>query len=240
MPVPYGYAPPSPYTPAPPYTTPPLAFDLRDHRYTDAHVDRAILVPTAETHPEGTLYFSSYEIVLLQAGYAVSDRTQVTLTTAPPLPTEKILPLDLSLKTVIARTPEFRLAALVSVSGIAGIDQGTAVVGRVGGVAQLCFERTCRSSVSVGTNVVLAGEAIVSSGAGLVLRATDHVSVLLEADSVIPVGLDVAIDGGVAIGPGVRFSGEHLALDLAFMHAVDVLEGPAVPFLAMTYRTSGK
>jgi hypothetical protein len=242
-----GYAPvpppPAPlfwYAPPPPYVPPPLAFEMRDHRYSDAHVDRVIIAPTAETHPEGTLYLSSYEIVLLQAGYAVTDRTQVTLTSMPPLPNEKILPLDLTLKTVVARAPEYRVAALASVSGIAGIEQGTVVVGRLGGVAQLCFERTCRSSVSVATNVLLVGQAIITSGVGLVVRGTDHVSVLLEVDSLVPVGRDVAIYGGLAIGPGIRFSGEHLALDLAFMHALDVLEGPGVPFLAATYRTGSK
>jgi hypothetical protein len=199
-----------------------------------------IIAPTAETHPEGTFYVSSYEVVLLQAGYAVTDRTQVTLTSMPPLPNEKILPLDLTLKTVVARAPEYRVAALASVSGIAGIEQGTVVVGRLGGVVQLCFERTCRSNVSIATNVLLVGQAIITSGAGLVLRATDHVSVLLEVDSLVPVGRDVAIYGGLAIGPGIRFSGEHLGLDLAFMHALDVLEGPGVPFLAATYRTGGK
>jgi hypothetical protein len=199
-----------------------------------------IIAPTAETHPEGTFYLSSYEIVLLQAGYALTDRTQVTLTSMPPLPNEKILPLDLTLKTVVARAPEYRVAALASVSGITGIEQGTVVVGRLGGVVQLCFEQTCRSNVSVATNVLLAGEAIITSGVGLTLRATEHVSLLLEVDSLVPVGLDVAMYGGLAIGPGIRFSGEHLGLDLAFMHALDVLEGPGVPFLAMTYRTGGK
>jgi len=216
-----------------------MAFELRDHRYTDAHVDRVIIAPTAETHPQGTLYFSSYEVVLLQAGYAVSDHTQVTLTGAPPLANEKILPLDLTLKTVVARAPEYRVAALASVSGIAGIEQGTVVVGRLGGVAQLCFERTCRSSVSVATNVLLVGQAIITSGIGLIARATDHFSVLLEVDSLVPVGRDVAIYGGLAIGPGFRFSGEHLGFDFAFMHALDVLEGPGVPFIAFTYRTGG-
>ena len=224
---------------SPPYVPPPMAFELRDHRYTDAHVDRVIVVPTAETHPQGTLYLSSYEVVLLQAGYAVSDHTQVTLTGAPPLANEKILPLDLTLKTVVARAPEYRVAALASMSGIAGIEQGTVVVGRLGGVAQLCLERTCRSSVSVATNVLLVGQALITSGIGLVARATDHFSVLLEVDSLVPVGREVAIYGGLAIGPGIRFSGEHLGFDLAFMHALDVLEGPGVPFLAFTYRTAG-
>jgi hypothetical protein len=249
----YGASPTPPY-PAPPapsysaaapptYIPPPSppAFELRDHRYSDAHVDRVVFVPTAETHPEGTLYFSSYEVVLLQAGYALSDRTQVTLTSMPPLPKEKILPLDLTLKTVVARAPEFRVAALGSVSGIAGIEQGTVVLGRVGGVVQLCFERTCRSSVSVGSTVILAGPAILAeNGTGLIVRATEHISLLLEVDASIPIGTVAAEYHGMAIAPGIRFSGEQLGFDIAIAHSLDVLEGPAFPFLAATYRIGVK
>jgi hypothetical protein len=224
--------------------TPPADLDpssLRDRRYTDAHVDRVVFAPTAETHPEGTLYFSSYEIVLLQAGYAVSDRTQVTLTAMPPLRNEAIVPFDLSVKTVLARAPEFRVAAMGSVSGISGTDLGTGVVGRAGGVVQLCFEGACRSSISIASNVVLLGPAIfVGNGAGLVLRASPHISVLFEVDAAIPIGSTGNQYNGIAVAPGIRFTGEHLALDLAFAHALDVLEGPAVPFLAATYRTGGK
>ena len=214
---------------------------LRDHRYADAHVDRVVFFPTAETHPEGTFYFSSYEIVLLQAGYAVSDRTQVTLTAMPPLRTETILPFDLSVKTVVARAPQFRVALLGSVSGISGTDIGTGVVGRAGGVVQLCFDWTCRSSVSLGTQVLLLGPAIfVGNAAGVVVRASEHVSLLLEADAAIPIGSVGNEFNGIAIAPGVRFTGEHFALDLAFAHALDPLGGPSLPFLAATYRTGAR
>jgi len=179
-------------------------FDLRDRRYADAHVDRVVVLPTAETHPAGTLYLSSYEIVFLQVGYAVSDRTQVTLTSMPPLPQEKILPLDLTLKSVLVRAPAFRIAALGSVSGIAGLEEGTGLVGRVGGVVQLCLERTCRSNVSVGTSVALAGPAIVAgNGAGVILRATRVMSVLFEVDTAIPLGTAVNQINGLAFASGI-------------------------------------
>lgn len=227
---------PSPVLPVGPATS-----LLRDHRYSDAHVDRVLFVPTAETHPAGTFYLTSYEVVLLQAGYAVTDRTQITLSGMPPLANETVLPFDLSLKTVLARAPEYRVAALGSVSGISGTDFGTVVVGRVGGVVQLCFEWTCRSSVSIGSDVALAGPAIVvGNGAGIVLRASDHVSVLFEADAAIPIGSAVNQFNGLSVAPGVRFAGEHLAIDLAFAHRLDQLEGPSLPFIAATYRTAGR
>jgi hypothetical protein len=221
-------------------TAPPAAgtLDLRDRRYADAHVDRVVVLPTAETHPAGTFYVSSYEIVLLQAGYAVSDRTQITLTSMPPLPKEKILPLDLSLKTVLVRAPEFRIAALGSVSGISGIEEGTGLLGRVGGVVQLCLERTCRSNVSVGTSVALAGPAIIAgNGVGAILRATRIMSILFEIDSAIPLGTAVNQVNGLAFASGIRLSGEHLGLDLTIARRLDVLDSPVVPFVAATYRT---
>jgi hypothetical protein len=231
--------PPSADAPAPQPDRDPSA--LRDRRYADAHVDRVVFFPTAETHPEGTFYVSSYEVVVLQAGYAVSDRTQVTVTAMPPLEREAILPFDLTLKTVLARTPEVRVAALGSVSGISGTDLGTGVVGRVGGVVQLCFEWACRSSVSLSTNVALVGPAIfVGNSAGIILRASPHVSALLELEAAIPIGTTGNQFNGIAVAPGIRFSGEHFALDLAFAHALDVLEGPALPFIAATYRTGSK
>src|SRR5260221_4686936 len=238
------YPAPQPYPSQPPF---PVAKDsvspspLRDQRHADSHVDRVVFVPTAETHPEGTLYFSSYEIVLLQAGYAVSDRTQITLSGMPPLRNETVLPFDLTLKTVVARTQEFRAAAFGSVSGISGTELGTAVLGRAGGVVQLCFEWTCRSSVSIGSNVVLAGPAIlVGNGAGVIIRASPHVSVLLEVDALIPIGNAANELHGISVAPGVRFTGEHFALDLAFAHSLDLLECPALPFLAATHRSGAK
>jgi hypothetical protein len=223
---------------APSALPPSTPLDLRDRRYTDAHVDRVVLVPTAETHPAGTLYLSSYEIIFLQAGYALSDRTQITLTGMPPLPREKILPFDLSLKTVLVRAPEFRVAAVGSVSGIAGLEGGAGVLGRVGGVVQLCLERTCRSSVSVGTSVALAGPAILAgTGAGIILRATRILSILFEIDNAIPLGTAVNQLNGLVVAPGIRLSGEHLGLDLALVRRLDVLDGVAIPFVAATYRT---
>jgi hypothetical protein len=212
---------------------------VRDGRYTDAHVDRAIVMPTAETHPRGTFYVSSYEIVLLQAGYAVSDTSQITLTSMPPLPQERILPFDLSLKTVLVRAPEFRVAAWGSVSGIAGAEPGTVAVGRVGGVTQLCFENACRSSVSVASNVVLGGPVLAAiNGASLVLRLASGLAFLFEVDASVPLGGKLDSYGGIAAAPGFRFSGEHFAFDFAMAHQLDDVKGPTVPILALTYRTS--
>ena len=68
--------------------------------------------------------------MLLQLGYAATDSTQLTLTLTPPI--EGFLPLDVSIKTTIARSKSYRLAAIGSVSGLLGLDDGPAFVGRLG------------------------------------------------------------------------------------------------------------
>src|SRR5215207_9903571 len=70
---------------------PPAPATLAGPRYRDAHYDRILIAPTAETNPKGSFYATSYEIVLLQFGYAVSDFTQISITGTPPLGEEGII-----------------------------------------------------------------------------------------------------------------------------------------------------
>lgn len=139
----YGYPPP---TYAPP---PDPRVEQRRLRTGEAHADHVILMPTAYTHPAGTVYFSSIDIVLLQAGYAISDDTQVTLSGTPPLGEDNVFPLDLSLKNALVNEGPVRVAAIGSITGIAGLDEGNFFLGRIGGAAQLCFDTPCKSSASV-------------------------------------------------------------------------------------------
>ena len=50
-----------------------------DVRSRDAHLDRVLLVPTAETHPEGTLFITVYELILPSVGYAITDDVQASV-----------------------------------------------------------------------------------------------------------------------------------------------------------------
>jgi hypothetical protein len=70
------------------------------------------------------------------------------------------------------------------------------------------------------------------------LRATRVLSILFEVDSVIPLGTVANQANGLIAAPGLRFSGEHLGLDLAFARRLDVLDSMAFPFIAATYRTA--
>jgi hypothetical protein len=202
---------------------------------SDPHADRVVLAPTAYTHPRGTFFVSSYDVVFLQAGYAFTDRTQLSATVTPPLgkPGEvRLALLDLTLKTALHREGLVRAAALGSVSGVATNDAGVLLVGRVGGVAQFCFRLECSSSISLSSNVLLLGPVVLmASGVGAVIRAGRYVSLIAEADTVLPLGREAGAAHAVLAGGGVRLHFRHFAADLG------ALGGTAgVPLLAITYR----
>lgn len=202
-------------------------------------MDRVILLPTAETHPSGTFYLTSYEIVILQAGFALGDRTQLSLTIVPPFGKDPLLPIDLSLKAVVARTERVRVAAIGSATGLIGFEQGEAMLGRVGGVTQLCFDVQCRSSASMSGNLALGGPALIfGNGIGTILRTSDLAAFLFEVQSLIPIGRAAADVHGIAGAGGIRFSGRSWAVDLALEVPLDRRGNlpPALPFVAATYR----
>jgi hypothetical protein len=205
-------------------------------RKRDAHVDRVVLMSTGETQPEGAVTFSSYDIIGLQAGWAMSDTTQITVTGTPPFGEDGLFPLDVTLKTVVFREQRVRIAALGSASGVIAFEEGNALVGRAGAVVQLCFDDACRSSVSTGTTAVFAGPAIlVANGFGAVWRLTDLFAFLLEIDALVPLGREAGNFYGAAIAPGIRLSGARWGLDFALYRGVGT-GGPAIPLLVGTYR----
>jgi hypothetical protein len=213
-------------------------------RVGEAHQDRVLFLPTAYTHPEGTVYLTSYEIVLLQAGYAFTDTTQLTLSGTPPIGEEnsddRVFLLDASLKSAFIDEPWVRVAAIGSVSGIFGLEEGNFVLGRVGGVATACLERGCRSSMSVGAHTLLGGPAtMMVTGAGVIWRVAKWAALLVEADTLVPLGSETGEYGGIAVMGGFRFPYRTWALDLGVARGLDTDEEPdpaVVPILAFTYR----
>ena len=243
-PAPTPYAPYAPYAaPYVPYVPPAAAAPRRDGRVANAHADRIVLLPTAYTHPKGTLYFSSNEIVLLQAGYAISDVTQLTLTGTPPLGDEggdQAYFFDLSLKGAFLREGPLRLAAIGAATGILGIDVGNLVLGRAGAVAELCFDQACESSAALSSHVLLAGPAsFMVNGVGATWRVADWAALLLEVDTFVPLGGEIGNYSGVAVFPGFRFPYRTWALDIAVGRALDTENEPEpayLPWIAFTYR----
>jgi hypothetical protein len=195
-------------------------------------------MPTAYTHPAGTVYLSSYDIVIAQAGYAFTDSTQLTLTGAPPFGDDLIFPLDLSLKVALENEGPVRVAAIGSVTGLIGLEEGDFLLGRLGGAVQFCFDAACESSASVASTTLLAGPAMLTvAGAGVIWRVAKWGAIVLELDVVVPLGREVGEYNGIAVLPGFRFPYRTWALDLGVARPLDNQEpGPAIPIIVFTYR----
>jgi hypothetical protein len=204
----------------------------------DPQADRVVLLPTAYTHPKGTFFVSDYEVVLLQVGYALTDDTQVALTTVPPLGAERVAFLDLTLKRALVRSGLVRASALGSVSGVVAKELGGVFIGRVGGVAQLCLEARCDSSFSISSNLTLAGLVLMANGVGGVFRLGRTVSLLAELDTLLPLGREGGQYNGGLLGGGVRFHWTSWGLDLSLLRVLR-RHADVLPFLALTYRAAG-
>lgn len=203
-------------------------------------MDRVLFSPTAETNPEGSFYGTSYEILLFQVGYSPSDDTQISVTGLPPLGEDPIVPLDISVKTVVLRRPSFSVAVLGSATGILGFEELSGFLGRAGAAVTLCDPPwLCRRSLSFSSNVLLVGPAsIVFSGAGATVRVSDVVTVLFELNSVVPLGEAAGELHTVFGGAGVRLSRKQWGVDLGLLRGGTAGGNltPFIPFLAATYR----
>ena len=214
-----------------------LPTDFDDYHAAEPHGDRVVLMPTAKTQPKGLFTFSSYDVVLLQAGYAITNSTQVTLTFTPPV--EGGMPLDLTLKTAIFRGPLVRAAAMASATGLTGLgDVGFVFLGRAGGVVDFCLEPQCASSFSVGSNVTFAGAVLFMwNGAGVIWRLRPKLVLLAEADTMIPLGRTLGQVNGLFAWGGLRVPGRRWSFDAALGHSPRAGGRPVtLPLLVLSYR----
>lgn len=228
-----------------------------DVRFQDAHADRVIFGSTAETHPKGTFFFTDYELLLLEFGYAVTDQLQLTLTGLPPIVKDQPYFFDFGVKLNLVRGDVFRAALtgafdVVTVGGT-GTDTGPFYGGRLGAVGQFCFERTCRSSVSITAGTLLTSgvkQVLPVYGAvGFVANVSPLVSVLAEPELLGALGTgqtDISSGAFLAMGYGVRLARQNFGLDLTLIKPVAATTGAfqdpfilGYPFVVFTYRTDG-
>jgi hypothetical protein len=214
-------------------------------RYTDAHTDRVILYPTADTHPKGSFYFSSYEVVLLQAGFAFDDSVQATATVLPPYFEEQPYFIDGALKVNVVRS-EFQAAVIGGLGRNGQLTRPNEAwwLGRLGAVGQGCFDEACRSSISFGPQWFVPFQGTASSAlglyAGLVGRVSDVVAFLLEPSYFKLLQEDEDSYSFFILSFGVRLSGAHFAADITMIRPFLEDELPfflGLPFLVFTYRT---
>ncbi len=226
-------------------------------RFRDAHADRVILGSTAETHPKGTFFFSDYEILLLQFGYALTDELQVAIAGVPPIVKDQPYYFDFGLKLNLVRGDVFRAAVTggldVVTSGGSGNNSGPYYGGRFGAIGQFCFEKTCRSSVSINAGTLLTSGADqvlpVYGAAGFVGKVSPLVSLMAEPAMVGALGTgssNITSGAFFAFDYGVRLSGKNFGVDITFIEPVAATTGTfnnpfilGYPFVAFTYRTDG-
>src|SRR5260370_20847308 len=79
---------------------------------------------------------------------------------------------------------------------------GVVGVGRVGGVAQVCLEPRCESSLSMSTNFTLAGVMLMANGASGIFRMGRTLSLLAELDTLMPLARDAREFRGAMAGRG--------------------------------------
>ncbi|MCG8555292.1 MAG: hypothetical protein MJD61_08385 [Proteobacteria bacterium] len=220
-----------------------------------ANPDRVVLASTAETQPAGTAYFSSYEIFLLQFGYAFSDAVQATLTGLVDSETLSHI-AELTLKANVYRSESLRVAALTAIDYL-GSESDQVLFGRIGASATFCFVRGCHSHFSL-SGMLIAHHQLhvvlpVGLAAGFVVRISSNVSLLLEYSGLMTAIEDLADLFGEqmpvwSVNYGCRFGGPTWALDVAFIRVMRAQRQArltpsqqlgrlfGVPFLAFTYR----
>lgn len=221
-------------------------------RTDDANADHIVLGSTAFTAPKGSVYFSDYELFVIQAGVAVTDNVQLTATTWLPIVPEQPFFLDVSAKFAFLQTSRFHMAGIASILGITGTGSGDAlpVVGRLALVATACITENCYVSASASAMFLFTENTTdvvpVILNFGMTARVAGIFSLLAEVNGIAAVGdlgrssIDV-FDAGVLLGYGVRFSNQNFGFDLTFVKPIirgtDDFTVLGVPWLAFTYRT---
>lgn len=217
----------------------------RTRRSQDAHADRVILFPTGETHPQGAFFISSYELVLIQLGYAVTDDFQMSVLFLPPLVREQPFFLSPTFKLNVARSEHGNVALLGGFDFVIDDDQ-TTVLGRIGAAGQLCVDVACNSSLTINahgwTELAERQGTLVLLSAGGLIRASELVSVLIEPSyGLLLQDGEVNAPEGFLLSYGIRLSGRHFGLDLTFVRPFaeeigdELLLG--VPFVVASYRS---
>ena len=215
-------------------------------RMRDAHADRVILFPTAETQPKDSFFVSSYELVLIQVGYAVTDDFQLSALVLPPLIEEQPYFISPTLKFNLVRSEQGNVALLGGVDFITDNDgDESAVLGRIGAAGQLCLDPACDSSLTAnvhGWTALTEGDgSIIFLSAGATIAASELVSLLIEPTYPVIVanGETRDIDFFV-LAYGVRLSGAQFGLDLTLARpfgddgSLFVL---GLPFVVASYRS---
>lgn len=230
-----------------------------DARSSDAHVDRVLLVPTAETQPKGTLFITVYELILPSIGYAITDDVQVSAFGFTDLKGGLI---ELRVKANVLRAGVVRVALGTSLDYLTSdpddledpAAENDFLLGRADAALQLCFDARCRSSLSSAVTVAAPAqnELIfpVALGTGITIAGSSLVSLLLEYGAILNAADDIDLLPLPLhlVSYGVRLTwSKHWALDVALARSLnperevrttepELFDVLGLPLLALSYR----
>jgi hypothetical protein len=232
-----------------------------DVRSQDAHLDRVLLVPTAETHPEGTLFITVYELILPSVGYAITDDVQASVFGFTDL---KGGVLELRVKANVLRAGVVRVALGTSLDYLTSdpddLDDPDAendfLLGRADAMLQLCFDASCRSSLSSAVTVAAPAqnELIfpVALGTGVTIQGSSLLTLLLEYGAIVNAAddFDLLPLPLHLVSYGVRFTwSRSWALDVALARSLNpqrqvrttepaLFDLLGLPLIALSYRVA--
>ncbi len=215
--------------------------------YDDASIGRAWFTPTALTAPQGTLTFSSHEILFVGMGAAVTDHLQISGITMLPIAGD-FLPFFLSAKYGIPITSRFHLGVQVSLAGVLDSsdsdDSGT--IALAGGIATLCIDADCSSLLTgyATTGSVLGEDEEVYPvmySLSWIQRLSRRFRLMLELDRAAVIDGFVDDEDRVTLfWYGLRVTSPRFAVDFGFVRPFfedDFDELPfGLPWLNLTYR----
>jgi len=229
-------------------------------RAEDAHVDRVLLVPTAETHPAGTMFLTAYEIVIPSIGYAITDDVQASVAGLTDFENGGALELRVKANVLRARTVRIALGTSLDYFAADPEDQDDPaaesdfLLARADGALQLCFDAACRSSVSGAITAAAPAQSElvfpIAFGAGVTVQGSSLVTVLVEYGALVNAAddFDLLPLPLHLVSYGVRLTwSPRWALDLGFMRSLGpqravrttapgLFDVVGLPLFALTYR----
>jgi len=245
--------PPPPAEPVPPPAPPPQIVETAAPAPTstldrgvveDANSGRGWLAPTALTAPAGTWTFSDFELLVVSAGYSVTDEIQISASTLLPIVSDMPLWVLLNGKAQVIKAGRVRGAVQAALTHVSADGDGASAL-QVGGALTYCIDADCHSHVSGFLGAGFAHEdqsavpfVVAATGA---FRLGKHIKLILEADTGFIAGEIDAVADGFLGWYGVRFTSSFLGVDLGFMKPIcddcgsDELP-MGIPFVSFSYR----
>ncbi|HEY3801453.1 MAG TPA: hypothetical protein VGL61_02565 [Kofleriaceae bacterium] len=218
---------PAPVMTPPPVVAPPASAHpgIDQGVIDDANSGRSWLMPTALTPPAGTWSFTDYELFSVGASYAATDHLVISATTLLPIVSDQPLVGLITAKYQVLSVGSLRLAGQFAFGFSTGGGDSSGGAGTVGGVATLCMDHPCNSTLSgyVGVGFGSSGESTVPLlvAGSLAVRLGRHVKLVGEVDTgyLAGNGFDSA-DEGFLLWYGLRFTSRNIGVDLGLMEPI--------------------